>query len=264
MHNRAFRACGLDAIYVPFPVFAADFETAVRGLCAAGVRGFNLTVPHKTAILPLLAESSEEARAIGAVNTVRVEGEGETLRLVGTNTDGAGFLRSLEEAWGKDFRAEQVLLLGAGGAAQALAYALLQRGCAQLWIANRTLSRAEALAQHCRARFPAATMHALRLSALPQTRFPALDLVVNGSSIGTQAEVLPLDLSGLALRQGVAEIVYSPLRTPLLAQAEHYGLPSVNGLGMLLHQGVEAFRFWTGLEPPRELMRTALESCTAS
>lgn len=255
MHNAGFAALSLNAIYVPFPTPPEHLETAVVGLRAAGVRGFNLTVPHKSAILPLLDEVTPEAAAIGAVNTVR----NDNGRLSGTNTDGLGFLRSLQEELGFDPKDREVLLLGAGGSARAIALVLLGAGVSRLTIANRTLARAEILAAACRALFPATPIGAATLDSLADS---APHLLVNATTVGMGGGpgdgLSPLELAPLQVRTAVADIVYHPLETPLLAQARALGLPHANGLGMLLHQGTAAFSFWTGLEAPVEIMRAAL------
>lgn len=251
MHNAAFRALGLNAAYVAFPVAPEHLSEAVLGLAAAGVEGFNLTVPHKTAILPLLHEVRPEARAIGAVNTVRHEGS----RLVGTNTDGAGFLHALADDLAFEVRGRRVLVVGAGGAARGIAFALLEAGAGALVIANRTRGRAEALAADCRTRFPAASVEA---AGLDEVAGAAPDLLVQTTSVGMGDGQSPLELAPVGVREAVADIIYHPPETPLLTQARALGLRGANGIGMLLHQGALAFRFWTGQEPPVPVMREAL------
>lgn len=251
MHNAAFAALGLDAVYVPFPCPPDALRTAVAGLSAAGVRGFNATVPHKTAVLPLLNEVLPEARAIGAVNTVRID-KG---RLTGTNTDGAGFLLSLTHDLALAPAGKSVLLLGAGGAARAIAYALLGAGVERLAIANRTLRRAEALVTDCRTRFPGMAVDAVALEGVPGS---APDLLVNSTSVGMGDGASPVALEAVGVREAVIDIVYHPLETPLLAAAKAQGLRCTNGIGMLLYQGAAAFQFWSGREPPVDVMREAL------
>ncbi len=260
MHNAAFRALGINAAYVPFPVSPEHFPEVVRALLLAGVSGFNLTVPHKIAILPLLADITPEARAIGAVNTVRCENGS----MAATNTDAEGFRLSLERDLAWQPAGKRVLLLGAGGAARAIAFSLLQAGLGELGIANRTPARAEALAADCRlaqagAKGPAqpgTTVGALELGA---TAGWAPDLLVNATSVGMGDGKNPVELAGLKVREAVLDIVYTPAETPLLAEAARLGIARTNGLGMLLYQGSLAFRFWTGQEAPLEVMRAALE-----
>ena len=264
MHNAAFQELGINAAYVAFPVLPDDLARAARGLVAAGVAGFNLTVPHKLAILPLLNDITPEAESIGAVNTVRCE-DG---RMAGANTDGEGFLLSLQHDLGWCPQHKEVLLLGAGGAARGIAISLLGAGAAALHIANRTPERAEALAADCRALYPTDRVTASGLDGLGKS---TPDLLVNATTIGMggtgmgdtgmgDAGGSPVDLEWVGVREAVADIVYYPAQTPLLAQAKALGLAHTNGIGMLLYQGALAFRLFTGREAPIEVMRKALEA----
>ncbi len=263
MHNAALRHLGLDAVYVPLPVLPERLAEAVRGLVAAGIRGFNLTVPHKLAILPLLDEITPEAQAVGAVNTVRVEHGSGTARLTGTNTDGAGFLRSLEHDLQWRPAGKRVLLLGAGGAARGISESLLGAGAAGLWIANRTAARAQALLDGLRARHPGAQ---LRLLAPADLAGSAPDLLVNATTVGmgggpgagSPLSLGPVPLASLGVKEAVVDIVYHPAQTALLADARRLGLPCANGIGMLLYQGCAALEFWLGRPAPEAVMRAAL------
>lgn len=278
MQNAAFQALGINAVYLAFPVLPDDLPGAAAGLAAANVAGFNLTVPHKLAILPLLREITPEAKAIGAVNTVRC-GEGG---MAGANTDGEGFLLSLQHDLAWKPRHKQVLLLGAGGAARGIAISLLGAGLARLHIANRTVERAQALAADCRALYPAAQVTASGLEGLGDS---APHLLINSTTMGMRDTAMrdtamgntgmgstdtgetagsPLELAPLGVREAVIDIVYYPTQTPLLAQARALGLAHTNGIGMLLHQGALAFHYWTGQDAPLEVMRAALESGLAA
>ncbi len=253
MHNAAFRALGVNAVYVAFPTPAEHLAAAVHGLAAAGVAGFNLTVPHKSAILPLLQRVEPHAAAMGAVNCVRIEAG----NLSGTNTDGEGFLLSLRHDLHWDPHGKRALMLGAGGAARGIAHSLLGAGLAELLIANRTPDRARALAAECLARFPTARVEALPLAAAGGH---APQLLVNTTTVGMGDGQRPVDLTATGVSEALVDIVYHPLETPLLAQARAMGLACTNGVGMLLYQGVAAFRYWTGREPPQDAMRNALEA----
>jgi shikimate dehydrogenase len=253
MHNAAFQALGINAVYVPFPTPPERFADAVRGLAAAGVGGFNLTVPHKSAILPLLRHVEPHAAAMGAVNTVRCEASG----MSGTNTDGVGFMLSLRNDLQWDAQGKRVLMLGAGGAARGIAHSLLAAGIAELLIANRTLARGRELAAECTARYPRARIAAIGLSEAAG-RSP--HLLVNTTTVGMADGQCPVDLAAVQVADAVVDIVYHPLETPLLAQAQALGLACTNGVGMLLYQGVAAFHYWTGVEPPEPVMRQALEA----
>ena len=257
MHNAAFAALGINGAYVPFPTHPEQLKTAVKGLTQAGVAGFNLTVPHKQTILPLLDEITPLAQTIGAVNTVRVD-DG---RLSGTNTDGDGLLRGLKEDLDWSPEGQRVLLLGAGGAARGIAFALLAAGVARLDIANRTAATALSLASDCAGQYPeeSPVISGLAMDQIIQAQpGEGYSLVINSTSVGMGDGKSPIDLAGLQVRGSVADIVYTPLETPLLKQAKELGIPITNGLGMLLHQGWLAFQFWTGMEPPLEVMRNAL------
>ena len=251
MHNAAFQALGLDSVYVAFPVAPEEIETAIVGLAAAGVGGFNLTVPHKSAILPLLTDITPEARAVGAVNTVRCE-DG---KLHGTNTDGTGFLLALENDLGIHPSGKTVLLLGAGGAGRAIAFSLLASDVKRLIIANRTMERAQALAVEFGRSFPNSHIECVDLKSMTGLQ---PDLLVQATSVGMGDGANLIELEPIGVREAVVDIIYHPLETSLLNEAGRLGLYYANGIGMLLYQGVAAFRFWTGKEPSVAVMLEAL------
>jgi len=254
MHNRAFAHLGMDWVYVPFEVADDAVSAALAGVKALSIRGVNVTVPHKTAVIPFLDELTPEAAAMGAVNTI-VNDSG---RLVGHNTDGSGFVRSLREVAGFDPHGARVLVLGAGGAARAVAIALARAGAERVAVANRTESKARRLAEDV-------ARHGASSAGLSLAREPlaaelrAADAVVQTTSVGMAGDPsLPLDPDLLAPRHLVADIVYTPLKTPLLRAAEARGCRTLPGWGMLLYQGVEAFECWTGTPAPANVMREAL------
>jgi shikimate dehydrogenase len=274
--NAAFAALGLDWLYVPLPTPPARLAEAVRGLAALGFAGANVTIPYKEAVLPLLDRLDPEAELSGAVNTIVVEELGDRACLVGHATDGAGFVASLREATGRDPAGMTVLLLGAGGAARAVAAALARAGAARLLIANRTAGRALALAQTLTARLgSAASIRAPRIEGLPLDRaalapyLPIVDLVVQATAVGMAggpdpSGAPPLDVARLRPEAVVADLVYAPRVTPFLAAAAAAGRPTLGGVGMLLHQGAVAFEHWTGQAAPLEAMRAALDSAFGS
>ena len=240
MHEAALRELGIGGGYERLDTPPARLSERLREV-RRGFRGVNVTVPLKELVVPLLDGLSPAARAIGAVNTVVNEGG----RLLGENTDAAGFLRSLEEAGVGGRRA---VVLGAGGAARAVVYALRGAGY-EVGIVNRTRARAEALARAFGARVvgPADVREA--------------DLVVNATSVGLgDPSATPLPAEFLPSSGFAVDLVYRPLRTRFLREAEERGLAVVDGLGMLLWQGVLAFELWTGREAPVEAMRRALAS----
>ena len=256
MQNAALAALGLDWAYVPFAVRPEELATAVAGLRALGVVGFNVTIPHKTAIIPHLDRLAPEAGLIGAVNTVKREGE----ELVGYNTDGPGLVRSLREDLGFDPSGARVLVLGAGGAARAALVSLSRAGAAAIVVANRNVARAQTLVTEFEAslggtQFAVSSLDAGELGDTVQK----IDLLVNTTSVGMGGSAFSgLDLSRMGRHASVYDMVYAPPVTPLLAEATRLGLRCANGLGMLAGQGEIAFALWTGVEPPAGLMRERL------
>ncbi|MBF0239635.1 MAG: shikimate dehydrogenase [SAR324 cluster bacterium] len=250
MHNGAFSALNLNAIYVAFPVLPELLESAVKGLKALNIAGINVTVPYKTAIIPFLDDITPLAQSIGAVNTV-IHHSG---CLTGTNTDGPGFVRSLQEI-SFDPAQKTIGILGAGGSARAILATLAKNGAKRLLLNNRTHARAEALVAEFQLLFPHIPLEAVSLEALyPQE----LDLLINTTSAGMKDPIAPVDLKRFSTIRNVADIIYNPPETKFLEQARQLGIPAMNGLGMLLFQGCEAFEFWTGQKAPEEVMKTEL------
>ncbi|WP_442970675.1 shikimate dehydrogenase [Roseomonas sp. USHLN139] len=237
LHGHWLRRHGIDGTYIPLQVRPDDFAEAVRALVKLGFRGANVTIPHKEAAFSLCDEVDASARRAGAVNTL-VFRDG---RILGSNTDGFGFLESVrEQAPGWQASAGPAVLLGAGGAARAIAAALLDAGCPKLTIVNRSAERAEALA--------AELGGPVVVSDTPPLADAAL--LVNSTSLGMAGQPpLEIDLSPLPGHAIVVDAVYVPLETPLLAAARARGLVGVDGLGMLLHQARPGFEAWFGVAP---------------
>ncbi len=232
---------GVDGAYLPLAVRPDDIAQALEALPAFGFRGVNATVPHKEAALAACHEVDSLARRIGAVNTIRVEGG----RLLGSNTDAFGFLENLKEGT-PDWRAEAApaVVLGAGGAARAVVAGLLDAGAPEVRLVNRTLSRAEAIADALGG--PVAPVPWDRRGAA----LAEAGLLVNTTTLGMAGQPpLDLDLSELPADALVTDIVYAPLVTPLLELAMARGNPTVDGLGMLLHQARPGFEAWFGVRP---------------
>jgi len=242
MHEAALRAAGLEGTYLALETPPAFLRARLQEV-RRGFAGVNVTVPHKERVLDYLDEISPEAKAIGAVNTI-VCAQG---RLIGHNTDAPGFISGLDEA-GISYRNKKALVLGAGGAARAVAYAL-KKGGAQVAVYNRTQSRAEAL---CNAM-------GLRLVTEPllAAAVQGCDLLINTTSVGLKdpsSSPLP---PGLLPRGVVVDIVYNPPTTRLLLEAQQAGLPTLGGLPMLVWQGALAFELWTGIKPDVQAMYKA-------
>jgi shikimate dehydrogenase len=255
MHNAAFTELGLNWCYVPMPVTPERLREAVRGLVALGFAGANVTAPHKEAIMAYLDEVAPGARAIGAVNTIVVRER----RTIGHNTDWRGFLAALREG-GFAPEGRRALVLGAGGAARAVVYALAHAG-SEVAILNRTPERAEALVEALSPSFPFVPLVAFPLTARTLSEQAAdAHLLVNATPLGTWPEVdqspWPEDLA-FPSHLTVFDLVYNPSQTKLLQRAAAAGARTIGGLGMLVHQGAMAFRLWTGLEPPVETMYKA-------
>jgi shikimate dehydrogenase len=256
MQNAAIEELGIDYVYVPFAVEPDFLGQAVEGLRRLGVWGFNVTIPHKSTIIPFLDRISPEAELCGAVNTVCREGE----LLVGYNTDGTGFLASVREDLDHDPCGSSVLLLGAGGAARGAIAALAAAGVAHIVIANRTREKGVSLVEMFQVVFPAVrfTISSLTAEDLGE-HLRETDLLVNTTSVGMNGtSFVCLSLLELRSTGKVYDMVYVPAETPLLAAAKARGLVCANGLGMLAAQGAAAFSLWTGREAPCAVMRRKL------
>lgn len=283
MHNAAAKALGVDVVYVPLPVPPEAVEAAVKGLPALGFLGANVTVPHKQAAMPYLDEIAPAARAIGAINTIKVSGvkyqvsgvgsqasaevEGSAaferqtrITLHGFNTDWSGFLGDLKE---RDVAVEErdCLVLGAGGSARAVAYALGQAG-GRVHVYARRPQQAQQLADDLQPHLAPASLQPApweRLSQAPDAF--AAPLIVNATPVGMHPEegASPWP-EGLSFPAGavVYDLVYNPRETLLMRQAREAGCRACNGLGMLLQQGAMAFEMWTGVQPDVAVMEAAL------
>ncbi|MEA3345480.1 MAG: shikimate dehydrogenase [Chloroflexota bacterium] len=259
MHNAAFDAAGLNWRYVPLRVHPERVVEAVRGLRALGFVGCNVTVPHKRAIMGSMDEITDQARAIGAVNTITIQSDG---RMVGHNTDADGFLRALADG-DLDPKGKQALVIGAGGAGRAVAYALASSGAA-VTILNRTLSRAESLVADLISFFPRADAEARPYSpASLRQEAQSADLLVNATPLGMWPQVdrspWPDEVPMLPSLT-VFDVVYNPPETKLMRQARSAGAQAIGGLGMLVRQGATAWELWTGQEAPVEVMAAAAKA----
>ena len=254
MIEAAFAHHGLPWRYVNMEVTPENLGTAVRGAKAMGFRGFNCSLPHKVAVIPHLDGLGESAAVMGAVNCVVRRGE----KFIGENTDGKGFLKSLETA--VDPKGKSVVLFGAGGAARAIAVELGLAGTRRITVVNRSEPRGTELVALLR--------NTLKLDAdlvvwRGDYAVPAsTDIVINGTSIGLYAPEarLALDLTSLQPGMVVADVVFNPVRTRFLDEAAARGCRALDGLGMLVNQGIVGVQFWTGITPDAAVMRRALES----
>jgi len=259
IHDSAFAARGLPQRYGLWPTPADELAERVASLRAPNILGANVTIPHKSAVLPLLDEVDPLAEAVGAANTIVRLPDG---RLRGLNTDVGGFGRALASD-GYDPSGKVAVLLGAGGAARAVAYALLRAGASGLVIANRTLERAETLLGELVASIQGEPFLRALAPDDPElaTELRSAALLVNATSVGLHGEELPLQASLLAPHLLVVDLIYR--RTPLLAAAERCGARTQDGLEMLVQQGALAWEAWTGLQAPVDVMREAARRALA-
>ncbi len=253
MIERAFAAANLEWQYLTLEVAPQNLADAVRGMRAMGFRGGNFTIPHKVAVIEYLDQLSEAADLMGAVNCVVREGDS----LVGENTDGKGFVQSLRDV--TDPKGKKAIIMGAGGAARAIAVELGLSEASELVIVNRTAERGNALVQllNERVKAPSRLVH---LSGDFSVDDDA-DIFINATSIGLgdgDARV-PVDEDSLRPNLVVADVIFNPPRTRLLREAADRGCTTLDGLGMLVNQGVIGFKIWTGVDPDPEVMREALE-----
>lgn len=268
MQLAAFASCNLPARYLKISVPVEGLPLAVQSLREKGFQGWNCTLPHKLEMLPLVQKLSDSARQLHAVNTVLLENG----QLVGFNTDGDGWVRAIREEFLMDVRDLRVLILGTGGAGQALATQAALEGCERLVLVNRTPEKAESLKKSLEPFFRSTRLlgSQARLKSIPwdeksiSAELDTIDLVVNCTSSGLKASdpaVLPARI--LQPHLSVYDTIYRPNPTRLLEAAREAGARTANGLSMLLHQGALAFEIWTGRPAPVEKMRAALKAAAA-
>ena len=262
IHNAAFAALGLDFAYMPLPVPAPRVGEAVAGLRALGFRGANVTMPHKAAVLPFLDEVSRDARLIDAVNTVVVDAG----RLIGYTTDGEGFSRALHEVEPGGAAGWPVLLLGAGGAARAVALALAREHIASLTIADRTPAAAERLIERLRAHLDDVEVRLVPLDQIAPADVDSASLLVNATPLGMSESLKLPSLVVDTLRRGhvVFDLVYGKRPTNLLTEAQVCGARTVDGLSMLVWQAAGSFELWTGRPAPLDVMLSAARARRAT
>lgn len=249
----AFRALGMNGRYITMLVQPEDLGDALRGLKATSFLGTHITVPHKVAVLQYLDELSPEAALMGAVNTV-IFRDGKSL---GENTDGKGFMRSLEQH-GVSPAGRHVTIIGAGGAARAISVELASKGAGKITILNRSRERGEELAALLRDK---TQTDAVWQPFVPECAIPSdSELVVQATNIGLYPDPScpPIDFSSLRPEMIVCDIIPNPIHTRFLARAAERGCVTLNGFDMLVNQGAVSFHLWTGIEPPLEAMKQAL------
>ena len=253
MHNAAFKELGLNLVYVAFTVTATKLKDAVSGAKSLGLRGLNVTMPHKNAVIAYLDFVNSTAKKIGAVNTILNNQE----NLIGYNTDGSGAMIALQEN-GVYPEKKKMLLLGAGGAAKAIAYYAVQ-DVEELVILNRTPKKAEQLAEPLRKEFGKKVRGGALSLEILKKELETTDILVNSTSVGMHPNVNTSPVPSDLLRHDlcVMDIIYNPPETRLVADAKAAGAKVVSGIEMLLFQGAVAFEIWTNCPAPVEVMRAA-------
>jgi len=256
MHNAAFSHLKLNYLYLPFLVHPDNLEEAVRSIVALGMEGVNITIPHKQTVIPYLDEISQEAELIEAVNTIKRVDD----RLVGYNTDGKGFISSLEEELGVIPKGKSILIVGAGGVARAVAIQSALEGASKVAIANRTEEKAKNLARYIEDNIKGCSTEALSISELKDAILNA-DILINATPVGMISYPVKRLIETEWLNEDliVCDLVYNPRQTQLLREAKEKGARTLEGLGMLIFQGSLAFKIWTGREAPLSIMRQTLE-----
>ncbi|MEC1750116.1 shikimate dehydrogenase [Bacillus mojavensis] len=250
IHNAALKDLGLDGHYHAFKVEEDSLEDAVKGIRALGLQGINVTVPHKVSIMDHLDHIDESAKVLGAVNTVRREGD----KLVGYNTDGEGFVKSLMRILDKPISELSFLMIGAGGAARAIFTTIVRDNPEKFDICNRTIQKAKQLTES------APSFRNVEVLSIKEAeeRLEQYDVIIHTTSVGMYPNVedIPLSLQRAASSAVVCDIVYNPIQTSLLKEAKQKGLKTLDGVGMFVEQAALSFRLWTGHEPDVEKMRS--------
>ncbi|MBD7906888.1 shikimate dehydrogenase [Sporosarcina gallistercoris] len=241
MHDYWLQENGIDAAYLPIHAKSENLQSVITSLKLLGCSGWNVTVPHKSDILPFLGSVDDAAAHMDAVNTVVIEEEGS---LVGYNTDGIGFVRALEEKYGKTRKEEEILIIGAGGAAKGIAFALRSAGYGPITFTNRTMANAEELSE----RLPNSTCLTIAEAEQQLSRF---GIIIQTTSVGMafSSEGMPLNPINVSPGTAAIDIIYNPLETEFLATARKKGADPANGIGMFVHQGALSFEKWTGIRP---------------
>lgn len=250
MHNAAFEHLNLDYCYVTFSVRPDLLGDAVKAIRALSLSGVNVTVPHKENVIPFLDEISEEASFIGAVNTIK----NDNGKLTGYNTDGKGFMQSLSET-GIDIRGKKILIVGAGGASRAIGYYLCKEA-SEVHLFDVDDKKANSLKEHLNKLKWNVSLAGAR-SVKDKDFFSGIDIIINATPLGLKPDdPMPVDITLIKNSHVVCDLIYK--ETPLLREANKIGCKTMDGLGMLLWQGVFAFEIWTGIIPPVEVMRQAI------
>jgi shikimate dehydrogenase len=257
MHNAAFKKLKLDCVYIAFDIHPTNLDSATQAIKSLGILGVNVTIPHKERIISFLDETSPEGTLTGAVNTVK----NEDGKLTGYNTDVEGFLMAIKEDLGVIPRGFRILLLGAGGAARAVLTALCMNEASEIYLVNRTIDKARALASEFKKSYKDISIepYSLEDTDSVERSLRTADLLINASSSGMKGVApIKLQLELLPKDSMIYDLVYKPRETDLLKGAKELGLKAAGGLSMLIYQGAKSFEIWTGEKAPVDVMRKAI------
>lgn len=254
MLNEAFQQCSIDAIYGAFQVTPEQLPSFVQAVRDLGILGMNVTIPHKLHVMDLLDEIDANALALGAVNTV-INRNG---RLIGYNTDGIGYVRSLKEEAVANIAGKKIVVVGAGGASRGIIYALLQENPSEIYVVNRTVARADELVASLNSAVPLIAAGHDELEQLCRQA----DIVINTTSVGMYPHIGETPIAGEWMKSGAvaSDLIYNPLKTQFLLEAEQHGCVAHGGLGMFIYQGAFAFEYWTGKQAPVDAMREVVQN----
>ena len=253
MHNAAFKSLNLDNVYVPFHVKKSELKAAIMGARSLDIKGLNVTIPHKTEVMKYLDVLDVTAELIGAVNTIKFDDE-----IKGYNTDGLGAVRAIEET--TTVKDKKIVILGAGGASRAISFQIIINGAGRVIIANRTFEKAVILKKNLDEKFNA-DVEAIDLGEKLKDELKDADILINTTPIGMYPNIhqKPLVTSKMMHENLIVnDIIYNPLETGILREAVKASAKTVTGVKMLIYQGIESFKIWTGIEPPVDVFKEAL------
>ena len=254
MHNAAFKYLNLDYIYVPFLVKKGMLEDAIAGAKSLNIKGLNVTIPHKREVIKYLDSLDESAKLIEAVNTINFD---DTIK--GYNTDGVGAIRAIEDV--TNIKNKKIIIIGAGGAARAVSFQMLLAGAGMIVIANRTLDNAIKLKESLVEKLNG-NVGCIDLGDELKDELQDADILIDTTPIGMYPNINQEPLvKADAMHEGlvVNDLVYNPIKTTLLKEAEKAGAKTISGIGMLIYQGIESFKIWTGITPPFNVFEDALK-----
>lgn len=258
LHNHAIKELGLNMVYLGFAIKPELLKEGVQGFRALNIKGINVTIPYKEKVIPFLDEVDSLASKVGAVNTI-VNKQGD---LKGYNTDVIGVQRLIEDDGNFKIKGKKALVLGAGGASRAVGISLCQNGIKEIYVLNRTETKAEKLLNNWQRLYPEIKMESGVLSLYPSI-LAKVDIVIDTTPIGMAPDIEAepiIDAKSFHSNLLVVDLVYNPTETTILKAARQAGAQVLNGMGMLLYQGIEAFRLWTGIEPEVQSWRDLVEN----